>query len=460
MSVATPRPEYVKAYRNWHRTRCALEGRSEVLDNISDFLPTTQGQRENPDMYRIFSERATWYGGAAKTLDAWVGVLTRKPLTVDVPSGYKARLDDIDGDGTDINSFVQKVVRNVLAYGRYGILVDVSGSRDHRDPNTVPYFSGYNAQTIKSWRMRKTSKVRVLDQVILEESSEFQHESGFGVSTQTVYRVLELDEKERYRIRVFTGVDGGFAESDPIYPTIANYNMDFIPFVFCGPTSTSPTIEKAPLQDVVDANFAHFLSSADFHWSLFWSASPTVVVTGMSPDDTTPIQVGGGSFIKLPSGATASYLESQGPGLTMLQASMSDKQQHMATLGASLLSAPKREVETAEALTIKSNGESASLVTVADVVGKALTKCLKMACDWEGYKGKVSAALNRDLVSVRLTPKEMDGLVMMHQAGLLSDEDFFWNLQQGEILRPGVSIEDAVSIMSLRSGTQSLPRDE
>lgn len=458
MSVDTPRPEYEKARRDWHRTRCALAGRNEVLDHAADFLPLTQGQRDNPDMRRIYCERATWYGGAAKTLDAWAGTLTRKPMTVEVPNGYKARLQNIDGEGTDIDGFSRHIVRKVFAYGRVGVLVDVSGSQNPLDANTVPYLSAYSAETIISWRTRMTTKGRSLDQVILKETGEIPHESGFGVSTRTAYRVLELDDRERYRIRLFTDHAGEMIEADPIYPTISGYNMDSIPFVFIGASSTSPAIERAPLQEVIDANFAHYMASAEYQWSLFWSASPTVVITGLSPDDNTTFQVGGGNAWKLPSGATAHYMEFNGPGLASLHASMMSSHHQMASLGASLLNEPKREVETAEALTIKSNGESASLVTVADTVSKALTQCLKIACEWEGYKGaKVSASLNRDLVNVRLTPQEMDGLVMMQQAGLLSLEDFFWNLQQGELLRPGVSIEDAIALAQVQAGIPPTP---
>jgi hypothetical protein len=437
-------PDFQKASPDWHRIHCAIGGRSEVLAHISDFMPMTEALKSDPGMLRIYVERAGWYGGAAKTLDAWVGVLCRKPLTVEVPANYRRRMEDIDGEGTDIDAFARKIVRAVCGYGRCGILVDASSSGFSANPNTLPYLTMYGASNIVSWRTRRSpTRGRILDQVILRETNEVPHESGFGVSYQTVYRVLELDDQERYRIRVFTEFDGGFAEADPIYPIVRNYNMNYVPFVFVGPSSTSPAIEKSPLMEVVDANFSHWLSSADFHWSLFWTASPTVVVTGLSPEDTTPLRVGGGSFIKLPAGATATYLESMGPGLPSLHESMLTEQQAMANLGASLLNTPKRATETAEALTIKSNGESASLVTIADTVGKALTQALKFAIDWEGDRGKVSVTLNRDLVNVRLTPDDMRTLVAMVQAGLLSLDDFYYNLQSGEILRPGVTVEDA-----------------
>ena len=92
---------------DWRRTAAALGGRSAVLNDINLFLPPTPSQRRDLNMYTIYCERAMWYGGAARTLDAWIGTLTRKPMAVEVPSRYKWRLDNIDRQGTDINSFAR-----------------------------------------------------------------------------------------------------------------------------------------------------------------------------------------------------------------------------------------------------------------------------------------------------------------------------------------------------------------
>ena len=444
MGVDTPRLEYVMAEPDWRRTKAALGGRSAILQDINLFLPPSPAQRRNSDMYSIYVNRAMWYGGAARTLDAWVGTLTRKPMAVTVPPRYANRLDNIDRRGTDINSFARWIVREVCAFGRFGILVDVGqGGENINDPRAVPYLAGYCAHSIKSWRTRAVDGAAVLDQVVLEEFVDHPHESGFGVVQRTAYRVLELDENGYYRARLFVMVDGEPLETETVYPTKDNNVMTYIPFLIVGPSAISPEIQKAPLQDVIDANISHYQTSADFEFSLYWSASPTAVITGLGPDDMDAYHVGGGALWKLPQGATASYLEFRGQGLDALSGALEAKQMLMATLGASVLSAPKREAETAEALTIKSNGESASLISISDTVSKALTQALQYACDWGRYDGEVSAVLNKDLVNVRLKSDDLKTLVYMVQAGLLSLDDYFYNLQQGEILRPGLSIEDA-----------------
>ena len=126
------------------------------------------------------------------------------------------------------------------------------------------------------------------------------HESGFGVQQRTTFRVLELDEDNHYRSRLFVMIDGEPVEYETVYPSKDGGFLDYIPFIILGPSAVSPEIQKAPIQDVIDANISHYQTSADFEFSLFWSASPTAVITGlMSEIMRTPItlaEVHYGSF--------------------------------------------------------------------------------------------------------------------------------------------------------------------
>ena len=450
VTVSTPRLEFVEASPDWHRTRCALAGRSEILRNSELFLPMTESQKLNPDMYNLYCKRAMWFNASSRTLDAWTGTLTRKPATVDVPSAYRVRLNNIDNRGTDINSFIRTVVREILAYGRYGILVDaprLESLPNPDDPNALPWLCGYNCQSIISWRTRPTAGGRVLDQVTLRENDEVPHPSGFGIQRRTIHRLLELDADGLYQVRMFVTKDGRDLEFPTIYPKIGGDRLDYIPFVILGPSSLNPEIEKAPLADVVDANVSHYQGSADLEYSLYFTASPTALIIGLSDDAPLKFQIGGGALINLPAGASASYLEFSGHGLAAMQAAQLDKKELLASLGVSFLNTPKRAAETAEALTIKAAGESASLITVADVISQALTKCVGFACKWSSIVGVIKIELNRDLINVRLSAEDHKTLIYAVQSGLLSLDDYFYQLQQGEILIPGTTIDDAKARM-------------
>lgn len=450
-SVRTPRLEVQEAMHDWYRTECALAGRSKILQNADLFLHVTEAQKLDTEMYKLYCNRALWYNATSRTLDAWVGTLCRKAMTAKVPNAFKARLTNIDERGTDIDSFARTVVRELCAYGRYAIVVDAAIAEDDvsaTDIRATPWLTGYNCNSILDWRHRRTAKGIVLDQIILLEVDEQPHPSGFGVQRNPMVRVLELDAKGYCRSRTFIFRDGGELEYPAVYLTKGGRPLDYVPAVIFGSSSLSADIQKAPLLDIVNVNASHYQNSADMAFSQYWSASPTAVITGLSDDDTaTRRQVGGGALWNLPPGTNAYYMEFKGPGLDSIRQDMLDKREMMASLGSGFLSVPKREAETAEALTIKTSAESASLVTIADVVSQALTKCVKMACDWSSISGPVRLELNRDLINVRLKSDDLKTLVYMVQSGLLSLDDYFYQLQQGEILRPGVTIDDAKALM-------------
>lgn len=448
MSVNVARMEYLDAVGDWQKTRAALGGRRSVLSNISAFLPMTETMQKDRQAYRLFTERAVWYGASARTLDAWTGTITRKPMTVVVPKRLEPRLANINMSGMDINGLARKVVREICAVGRIGLLVDVSDFDPNPETRNLPYMSVYHAESIKSWRVRPTATGVQLDQVILYEEAEEPHDSGFGIQKVAQYRVLELDDNGLYVVRVYRMNDSEPYVHESFVPTrFGGDRIPFIPFIIAGPSSVSADIERAPLQDIVDVNASHFATTADHESALYWSASPTAVITGLTTgeDADEPVfQVGGGVVWKLPAGATASFLEFQGHGLNALRQALLDKQSLMATLGASLLNAPKKDAESYETVQLRNHSETSSLTTIADTVSKTLTIALRMACYWQRWeKEEIHAELNKDFVNIRLGADELKTLMLMVQSGLLSLDDYFYNLQTGEILRPGVSVEQA-----------------
>lgn len=465
MSFTRPHPEYLRHEARWRRTKAVLDGRDAVLELAEEVLPKTEADRRNPDMYNNYCKRASWFGGTSKTLDAWVGTVFRKPVTVDVPSPYQWRLNNIDDQWSTIDSFARRAFREVAAYGRFGVLVDSGIDRGFPAEHGLPFLVGYSADQITSWTPRVTSKGVSLSQVILFEMVEEPHESGFGVKHVPTYRVLDLDSLGYYRCRRFSLLDGRIAEHPTIYPTKGNERLDHIPFYIVGPNGMGHAVQKAPLLDVVEENIAHFQSSAELASSLYWSASPVALITGLPPDDKDKYPVGRGVLWKLPAGATAGYLEFSGPGVAAILEDIREHQQRMMLLGSAVLSVPRRQVETAEALSIRASGESASLLTMVDSVSQVLTTAVTEACWWGSIVGTVKVSLNRDLVSTRLSDSDIKVLIYAYQAGIVTLEVVLYNLSQGEILIPGMSIEDLKAqlltqapILSIGSGAATAGR--
>ena len=80
---------------------------------------------------------------------------------------------------------------------------------------------------------------------------------------------------------------------------------------------------------------------------------------------------------------------------------------------------------------------------MAGNVEDGLTDVLKNIGFWVGISEKeCRVSVNKDFVSSRLSAQDTAALLQAVQAGKISEETFIWNLIQGEILRPGKTIED------------------
>lgn len=104
---------------------------------------------------------------------------------------------------------------------------------------------------------------------------------------------------------------------------------------------------------------------------------------------------------------------------------MTSKEQHMAALGARMLSPEKKEAEAAEIHEIKRGGENSVLATIAGVVERHLTEALQFAADWEGIKGNIFVELNKDYLPIKFTAQEITAWVAARQAGEISKEFLF-----------------------------------
>jgi hypothetical protein len=443
--VTDPHPSLLEFEPVWERIQAALGGSDAV--KAANLLPQIPAHRQDSRARSAYTERALWYGATARTVDALVGASHRRESAISVPRRYAPRLDDITNAGESFHNFAKRVTRQVLSYGRYGLLVDVASVGNHLDPlDRLPFLQTYPAQSIRNWRYRVQGGRPVLEQIVLREA--FTIPTQFGSVSHPQYRVIELDPDYGHVIvRTFRSVQGTgeFVEVDTDVPT--NFRGDplgTIPFIIVGPNGTGPDVQRSPIADLVDVNLAHFRNSADYENALFLLGQPTVSVIG-GPDDMDTVRLGGSIF--LPSGASIELLEYRGDGLGYMERALQSKEALMATLGARLLESPKRAAETAEAVKLRQYGDTSTLASVARSVSDGIEEALKMACAWDNIEGPISVELNQDFFDATMEPAFLAELVRTVQAGLLPVDDFILQLQKGEIIRQNLTIEEVRGLL-------------
>ena len=227
--------------------------------------------------------------------------------------------------------------------------------------------------------------------------------------------------------------------------------LDFIPFVFIGPTSNSATIEKPPLIDLVDVNLSHYRTMADLEHGRHFTALPTPWVAGAAPavegQDSEPLEIGSGKAWMLGENGKAGMLEFSGAGLTSLVTAEQDKRKMMAVLGARLLEEQSGSAETATAVGMRHAGTHATLRTIAQSIEQGLTKALEWHVWWmttlaSPEETDALMSLNKEFFTVKASPQEVQVALAALQAEEISFATFYNILQTGGWAREGITPDD------------------
>lgn len=156
-------------------------------------------------------------------------------------------------------------------------------------------------------------------------------------------------------------------------------------------------------------------------------------------------------------------LEFTGQGLGALVTALEHKERLMSVLGARLLEEQKADAEAAETVRLRQAGQSATMARIVDSLDEALTRASGWLLWWAGVVNtpkppseQVSVALNRDLIGVRASLSDIQGIVQAFQAGLMSFETGYYNLEKLEMTRPDATAELEAELIEDRADGELL----
>jgi len=451
MSVKYQHPQYVAMAPKWKRCRDAAAGQDAVHAAGTEYLPRLSDQ--NDDDYKAYVMRTPFFNATWRTLEGMKGMLFRKPPTITVPATAEPLMDDVTRAGVPLVVFAQNVAEEALTVGRVGIFVDYPVT----DPNATradviaqklqPSMAMYVAESIINWRMRKVdNEYRLTLLVLVEEHADAKDEYEDVIEVR--YRVLDLENVTGdYRVREFRIVkdkDGNERDEQigvDQYPMLGGSTLKRIPFWVLGVDDLSPDCDAPPLIDVVDMNLSHYRTSADYEHGCHFTGCPTPVVSGYTPVDGAngappeKLYIGSRTAWVFPDpGATATYLEFTGQGLSALEKNLERKEGQMAILGARLLEVQKRAAEAAETAGIHRAGENSVLSSMSQTLSLGMKRALALFCQWADAAGEVVFDLNRDFFPVPMDPANLLALTNALQTGSISFETYFAQLQAGEVV--------------------------
>jgi hypothetical protein len=464
--VRTQHPLYMATLDKWIRCRAVSDGQDAVHHGKEHFLPRLKEQ-ENED-YDAYVMRTPFYNATWRTIAGLSGMMFRKEPKIDAADALLELCKDVTLSGVSLTDLAKTVAIESMEVGRVGLLVDYPQTdptltrADAPTMNLQPTMNLYRAESIINWRTKMVANKQVLALVVLAEQHSEQVDD-FTEKVEMRYRALDLvaaptvDGQRtlplRYRVRMFRIDDKGKDEQVGVdlYPQMDGKAMDFIPFTFIGTDDTTPEVDDPPLIDLVNMNLSHYRTSADYEHGCHFTGLPTAVIAGyrVEPQEngtTEKFSIGSPTAWVFPDAAAhANYLEFTGQGLGALQTNLERKEQQMAVLGARMLEALKRGVESAQTASIHRVGEESALTSIAQTVSAGLTKALQWYARWASLDDNATIELNRDFYPAPMDPMMLQQLVAAWQAGAFGYDTLFANLKQGELIAPERTVEDEQS---------------
>lgn len=455
MGVDAKHSHYLRWEEDWTLIETLMAGDRAIKAAGEMYLPRLSGQTDQD--YAKYVARGSLFNATSRTCQGLVGAIIRKEADIEAPQKMLDALQDVTLARQSIHEVIRIAVENIISCGFFGIMVDMPESAPAGLP---PYMALYTCRDILNWHTERVQGEDKLVMVTLREIIQTQiPEDPFTFIDQEQVRLLFIDPEDGiYKQRLYQKTESAGKEiwsqiGEDIIPTRQGIGMDEIPFVFINATSAFPQPSKPPLLDVANTNIKHWQLSTDYYHGLHYCAMPTPWAAGF--------KIGGDLYIGAQKAwisddpqAKCGFLEFSGQGLGAIAAALTKQEQLMAVMGARLLEEPKAGVEAAEAIKLRSSGDSATLTTIVSATEEGVGKALLFVARWMGIAEKVIVKMSRSFVSQRLNSQDITALLQAVQSGRLSMDTFLYNLQAGEILPPGRSIEEEKKLIETEAPSE------
>ncbi len=451
-------PDYVAQLPLWTKWRDASAGEEAVKAKKEAYLPKLYGQ--SGDSYADYLSRAEWYNASGKTVDAMVGAHHRQPLAAYLP-GLET-LQEKACHNQSLAELSRKATRELWRVGKFGLLAEIL-------PGEAPQLYLYTAESIVNWRYDDD----VLRFVILKEHYAVpSQKSPYVYEQATQYRVCELVDGVYVQRVLRLAVSGQqkawvFVPELEVHPIKSNgESLTEIPFVVVEYEDNNGTA-GSPIADIVSINLKHYRVTANKSNYLNICSTPILHIDGLPEDDRPKTKWALGTGVTIYTmGGSSSFTEPSGGALDALASDLAAKEEQMARLGASFLRAPKKAVETAEALSITQSGETSVLQDVANVLSKGFTTATRFLSRWLGKaEEQASVVLSSQFVSTKVESWEAEFLLKLFLAGQIDAPTLFEALEKGGLLQrewiaPLLERAQAAQKAAIANGTKETTDDD
>ena len=363
------------------------------------------------------------------------GMLTRKPVRLnDTADPIREHLFNVDLQGNDLNVWTYETTRKMVRYGHVGVLVDAPTSGQ----SGRPYWVTYTPRDILGYRTEMIDGEVKLSQLRLQEKVSVP-DGLYGEKIIDQIRLLtrggfEIHQKGKNNL--FVKVDEGTT------------SLSEIPFSVAYANRLNLLESRPPMSDIAELNLKAYQIQSDLDNQLHISAVPMLAFYGF-PQSSEEVTAGPGEAIAFPADGRAEYIEPAGRSYDAQFKRLDVLSNQINELGLAAVLGQKLSAETAEAKRIDRSQGDSTMMVVAQQMQDMIDNCLQFHGQYINAEAG-SCFVNRDFLSQRLEPQEIQALLQLYTSGSITQETLLKQLHEGEVLGDEFDVEEEIE--STQSG--------
>ena len=444
-TVASPNAAYQRMAQFWDLITDLKEGTYKIRSEHRKYLP--QEPRETDDSYDTRLSRSTVVPYLQRIEKMLSGMLVRKPVRLDdVSDLVREQLFDVDLEGNDLNVWLYQTARQAISFGHVGVLVDAPKAGD----KTRPYWVTYTPKDILGWRSeiiegeRQLTQLRLMEQVV-------EPDGKYGDKIIKQIRVLE---RGRYEIHRKDDKKNEYRLFDEGEMSI----KDKIPFAVAYSNRVGYYESRSPLYDIAELNLKHYEIQSDLDNILHISSVPLLAIFGYPNADE--ITTGASEALALPPESRMEYVSPSGDSYDSQFQRLADIKDQINTLSLAAVLGQKLVGESAEAKQIDRSQNDSTMMVIAQQMQDLIDNCLRFHSQYLNEANAASSFVNRDFVSSRLQPQEIQSLLQLFTAGTITQETLLNQLSAGEVLGDDFDVEEEIEGTQSGGLTETEPPEE
>ena len=379
------------------------------------------------------------------------GMLTRKPVRLnETADSIREHLFDVDLQGNDLNVWTYETTRKMVRYGHVGVLVDAPKSTQGGRPYWVTYtprdILGFRTEMIdgevKFTQLRLREKVSVPDGLYGEKIID-----QIRFLTRGGYEIHQKGKNNK-----FVKIDEGTT------------SLSEIPFSVAYANRLNLLESRPPMADIAELNLKAYQIQSDLDNQLHISAVPMLAFYGF-PQNSEEVSAGPGEAIAFPADGRAEYIEPAGRSYDAQFKRLDVLNTQINELGLAAVLGQKLSAETAEAKRIDRSQGDSTMMVVAQQMQDMIDNCLAFHGQYLNAEAG-SCFVNRDFLSQRLEPQEIQALLQLYTSGSITQETLLKQLHEGEVLGDEFDVEEEIEstqsggMVEMKQPEKNEPEDE